>query len=352
MLLYMKKLLKNPLFNIFLIVFLTLMVLFFTLRKDGKEIMSMISNANIWMLMFCCGLMIFERVILGWALKKEVNLTQPRYTHYQGFLNAYTAGFFNNITPSSSGGQFAQMYLFRRQGIRGVDAVGVLWLDFIVFQSAMSIFVLLLILLRFFHFYYAYSQFFMIVILGFLVNSAVIVILWLGATQKKVYRFITQSILKIGFRLHIVKDMQKSKAKLDAQLERFEEQLVILKNNKKTIVLVALSDMLRLFIYYAIPYFVAIALHIPAPISIFIDMVALSSFVSMVNTFVLLPGSSGGTEATFILMFSTLFTHVQTTSIMLVWRLVTYYFQTILGALIYIFAKTRKPVTFLKNEDK
>jgi uncharacterized membrane protein YbhN (UPF0104 family) len=45
-------------------------------------------------------------------------------------------------------------------------------------------------------------------------------------------------------------------------------------------------------------------------------------------------------------MFSTIFGRIQATSIMLVWRILTYYFQTIVGAGVYIYAKTRPEIVY------
>ena len=95
-------------------------------------------------------------------------------------------------------------------------------------------------------------------------------------------------------------------------------------------------------------FFCAIALHIPIGFDKMLDVLALSSFVAMVNAFVPLPGSSGGTEASFILMFSTLFNRIDVSSIMILWRVMTYYFQTLLGGVVFLYGKTR-PIVIHDN---
>jgi uncharacterized membrane protein YbhN (UPF0104 family) len=342
----LKKIVRSPIFNVLLVVGLTVLVLWLSLRDDGAEILDIVHNANWFMLGAIAALMVFERWIHGWGLARECRLSVKHYTTGQGFINAYTAGLFNNITPSSSGGQFAQVFIFRRQGVPTSDAIGVLWLDFIVYQTTMSLFVLVLLILRFAYFYSKYSQFFIIVIFGFLINSAVIFLLWALATHPRFYRWLTTTGLSIGVKLHLIKDKEKTKSSIDGQLARFDGEIAILRAHKKTIALVALSDLLRLVIYYSVPFMAAIALHIEVTASIYIDTVALASFVAMVNAFLPMPGSSGGTEATFILMFSTIFGRIQATSIMLVWRILTYYFQTIVGAGVYIYAKTRPEIVY------
>lgn len=46
----------------------------------------------------------------GRAYKKD-------YSFKQSFVNAISGTFFNGITPFASGGQFAQVYIFNKQGI-------------------------------------------------------------------------------------------------------------------------------------------------------------------------------------------------------------------------------------------
>ena len=335
-----KKLLKNPVFNIGLILCVTGLVLWFTLKDNGKEILSMLMNANKWILLLIAILMVLERVIHGYGLKLQCQVSTPHYSHLQGFINSYTASLFNNITPGASGGQFAQLYIFRKQGVPVTNAVGVLWLDFIIYQTVMALFVLFLLVCKFFYFYSNYSQFFLIVLVGFLVNSAVILFLIALVKFPWFYRWLTTTGIKIGTKLHIIKDASKTKESIDEILARFDSEVSVLQKHKEIIVKVGISIILRLLIYYSVPSLAAMAMGIKMNFDLWFNTVALCSFVSMINAFVPLPGSSGGTEATFMLMYSTLFSSVDTTSIMIIWRLFTFYFQTIVGAIVFIYGKS------------
>ncbi len=344
----LKKVFKNPIFNIGLILFLSILVLWFTMKDNGNDILDMLKKSNKIILLSMFALMVLERVIDGWGIAMQCKAFHKSYSTSQGFHNAYTAALFNNITPSASGGQFAQLFIFRRQGVNVTSAVSVLWMNFIVYQSTMSLFVLFLLLWKFAYFYTKYSNFFFIVLLGFMVNSAVIFLLWALIRFPRVYRWLTTTGLAIGHKLHLVKNIEKTKDSIDQQLNRFDSEVKVLNENKRLIAEVAFSNFLRLLIYYSIPYLAACALHFPVTVSMYFDTVALASFVSMVNAFLPSPGSSGGTEATFILMFSTIFGKVRASAIMILWRVVTYYFQTIVGAIVYGYARS-KPVIIHDN---
>jgi uncharacterized membrane protein YbhN (UPF0104 family) len=93
-----------------------------------------------------------------------------------------------------------------------------------------------------------------------------------------------------------------------------------------------------------VPFVCAKALHIQVGFDQLLNVIALSSFVAMVNAFLPMPGSSGGTEATFVLMFSTIFGTVDATSIMILWRSATFYMNLLIGTLVFMYAKTRPDV--------
>lgn len=342
----LKALFANTAFNIMLIFVLTGFVFWLTIRGQSDQIFTMLRTADVKWILIIIFLIILERIMLGFKLMTECRQSYPKYTLSQGVINAYVAGLFNNITPSASGGQFMQVLTFRRQGIPVTSSIGVLWLDFIVYQTTMILFVLVLILLKFNYFYTNYSQFFLIVIFGFIVSSAVIVFLWAVVKSPKLYTWITTKGIDIGCRLHLIKDKQKTLDNVNQQLERFSKEVVVLRTHKKMVLICAVEDLLRLLLYYSIPFFCAKALHVKVGMDLFLDIVALSSFVTMVNAFMPMPGSSGGTEATFVLMFSTIFSRIDASSIMILWRVMTFYLTLLFGSIVYAYSKMQKAVVF------
>ena len=339
-----KELFKSTPFNIALIFALTGIVFYITVKDQAGEILHMFENADLRFILLIFVLLIGEKCLLGWGLATECQQSHPKYRVSQGIVNAYVAGLFNNITPGASGGQIAQGYIFKKQGIPYSNSIGVLWLDFIVYQSTMTIYVLLLLILRFGYFYSNYSQFFLIVIAGFVVSSAIIVFLWMLARSPRFYTWLTTTGINIGAKLRIVKDREATLNKLDEQLQAFGREIVVLQTHKKMIVQLAFITAARLTIQYSVPFFAAKALRISVGTDQLLNIISLSAFVSMVNAFLPMPGSSGGTEATFVLMYSTIFSSVDATSIMILWRVMTFYLVLVIGSIVFAWAKTQKDV--------
>ena len=347
----LKELFSSSAFNILLIAGLSALVVYLTVRDNPAEIFEQLKTADRGWLFVIVVAIIMIRVCSGLAIKTECNLTRPEYTARQGIENAFVGGLFNEITPSASGGQFAQVFLFRRQGVPVTEAAGVLWMNFIIYQTTMVISVFILILLKFHTFYTRYSQFFIVVLFGFALNAVVIVSLWAFVRFPKFYTWITTKGIEIGAKLHLIKDREKTLHNLDVQLKKFQQEIAVLSENKSMVFKVAGLHFARLMIYYSLPFLCARALHMDAPLSLLPDMITLASFVSMVTAFVPLPGASGGAEATFVLMFSNLFGLKAVRSLMLLWRFMSYYFDMMLGAVVFLIAKNRPEVTGFEGED-
>ncbi|MCI6272786.1 MAG: flippase-like domain-containing protein [Erysipelotrichaceae bacterium] len=334
-----KKLFQSYIFNIALIIFITLLVLYLTLKDSFSDVVKILSNANIYWVLSTIIISIFIQFVIGEGLFLLTKLSNPHYTRRDGAINAFVASFFHGITPSASGGQFAQVYIFKKQGVGLSDSASVLWMDFIIYQSTMIALVLFLIIIRFAYFKANFSDLFYLVIVGFLVNSAVIIGLWALVKFPRVYRFITTKGIKLAFKLKIIKNQNEALEKLNLQLNRFEKETKRLKEHKLLILKVVIVNLFRLLLYYSLPYFCAKALNLEVNFGLLIDIIALSSYVSMINAFIPIPGASGGTEATFMYLFSHIFGGVTTSGLMILWRFVTYYLIMLIGGVVFIIAK-------------
>ena len=63
--------------------------------------------------------------------------------------------------------------------------------------------------------------------------------------------------------------------------------------------------------------------------------IVLVSFISIISSYVPLPGGIGGQEYLFILMFGVYVNQPLLSSLMIMWRFITYYLPMIVGAVIF-----------------
>ena len=111
-----KSKLKSVL-SILLLVLISGLVLYFSLKDNFEEIMSGIINANkLWLLVA----LLF--IILYWVFKALIfyrftKKFKDDYSYKKAFKLQLVTNFFNAVTPFSSGGQPFQIYALKKQGV-------------------------------------------------------------------------------------------------------------------------------------------------------------------------------------------------------------------------------------------
>ncbi|MDR1794628.1 MAG: flippase-like domain-containing protein [Erysipelotrichaceae bacterium] len=344
----LRKLLKNTFFNLFLILVFTAAALWFILHKDFNQVMTSLAKLNkLWLLVLALYMMGYH-FIIGMIITVLTRLFKKDYRKRQGFVNALIASFFHGITPSSTGGQFFQLYVFRHQGIGLSDAANVLWLDFILYQSTRIGLVFAFLLIRYpalnarYHF-----NIMTLIVLGFLVNAGVIVALWVLTRFRKPYIWLTSTGVELVKRLHLTKDANALKAKIVEGVDRFRAELTRVRSYPHVLLQAILLNACRLTVAYFFPVVCAWALGIDLSFIQVIDMFTLTACVFLINAFIPIPGSSGGTEMTFLMFIGAILSPVAVKSDLLLWRFFSYHFIMVAGSL--LFAWFRHQVNVKEN---
>ena len=337
----MKKNSKSYALNFILIISFTIAVLWFALKDNYHDMMSLIRNVSwYWFIIIICWGLLYTcliaciYVLLGRKYKKN-------YSMWEAIENAFIGSFFAGITPSSTGGQFGQIYVMKKQGIKMSDGASLLWADFIIYQTTMMVYVTILFFTCFAQFYGENSLFFTLVLVGYGINACIISALWTMALFPKVYVKISKVAVSLLSKLHIVKNKERTLKAWTIQLEAFTKEIKRLKRDRKLIAKTVMVNIFRLTMLYSLPFIVSYAMGHPLPWSQLITVIAMSSFVTMANTFIPIPGASGGTELAFVLIFSTIMDSTLAKSILIFWRFSTYHLVMIVGGLIFVFAKRR-----------
>ena len=126
---------KNKIINIIIIIVLTLVVLYFSLKDNYNVIIDLLLNADIrW-------LFIGYLFVLSYTFLKAVvtNDVINKFRNY-GFLKTFSLQimtfFFNAITPFSTGGQPFQVYVLRKNKIPISDGTNIIMQESIIHQIA------------------------------------------------------------------------------------------------------------------------------------------------------------------------------------------------------------------------
>jgi len=329
----------NYLLNIGIILIIAILVLVTVLSSDTAQIYEALKSFNPRYLWLCLLMVLIWQLSVAFTLKILTKDLKKDYSLKEGLLNSLIASFFHGITPSSSGGQFVQMYVFKRQGVNSGSAASILWSEFIIYQSTMCLFSLLMIFLRFKHFYTNYSNLFFFVLIGFALHSFVIVFLFALGYSRRFHNFLATKGIAWGVRLHLIKDEIKARQSLENNVERFGFECRRLRKRKGAIFFGVLSCLFRLVAYYSIPYIIFRSFGLAGNFKLYFDALGMASFVAVTAGLIPIPGASGGIEAIFIMMFSNLFPNNYVLTTMLIWRFFTYYLLLLVGGICFIALK-------------
>lgn len=346
----MNKRQKEYCLYISLIVIIAMIVFFLAFKENGNAILTIFSQLDFKLFLLAIGAILLYHLIVGYIISLFARFYKKEYTLKEGYQNALIAALFHGLTPFSSGGQFIQGYVFYKQGIDVGESASVLLMDFIVYQITMVFYTLIFIILKYTSYFQINSSLFTVALFGFLINFTIIIGLIVLARSNTLHSWLCSKGIYFLAKWKLIKNPEATIAQFNEYLSKFKIELARLSCKKSLIIRVVLANILRLTLYFMIPYLCAIALRVEIPYNYLMDVIALSSFVSMVNSFVPSPGASGGSEGAFTIMFSGLMSRENVISTMLLWRFITYYMILIIGALEFVKFNKEKPIRKIEEE--
>jgi len=284
----------------------------------------------------------FLLMVLYWLLEAGVLHSITVFLHggqkFLGSLKTTMVGqFFNSVTPFATGGQPAQLVNMIQAGVPASGASSILTVKFLIYQSVLTIYSIFIMLLKASFFRLEIPRFFFLAEIGFIVNSFVIALTLLFAYRRNFTKRLLTLVYNLLAKLKIIKNPEKSKQALETGLEKFHSYTKLIFSNKTVLFKTTLFTMLQLTAFFLIPYFIYRAFGFNT--ANWLDILAADAFVTMVTSFVPLPGGSGGAEGGFYLFFRLFFTPASIGSALLVWRVWTFYSCLFFGGLTVLFAK-------------
>lgn len=326
----MKK--KN--LNIFIIIILTIIVLYFSLKDNYKEILNLLFQAKIgWILIGY--LLVFIYTFLKSVVTKEIINSFKEYGVIKTLKLQLMTFFFNAVTPFSSGGQPFQIYVLNKNNLSLAAATNIVVQETIIHQIALSIILLITILLNMvLNIYNLDFSIAILLLIGFLFNAITIIFLFILAYGKKIDSKFIKIIISVLYKIKIIKKKEEKIEKLEKHILEFNIASKNLLNNKKRFIKLIFINVLAIVCLYLAPLVILFSLGEYQRFN-GITSIVLVSFVSIISCYVPLPGGTIGEEYLFNLFFGIYVNNPVLNSLMILWRLVTYYLPMIVGAIIF-----------------
>lgn len=333
----MKKIL-----NYIVLGLVTIIVLYFSLKDNFKEIIDTLLKMDIkWLIVgFLC-------IIIYWFLK-----TLPLYYFTKSHKKSFTyksavilllrTQFVNAITPFATGGQPYQVYYLNKEGIRSSTSTSIILENFIVYQIALVFLGIIAMLCNFFFHIFPHNDILThLITLGFVINTLVIIVSFLVAFGKKINKKLVNIAITILTKLKIVKNKEEKLAKWNESITNFHNSAKVLMNDKKLFFSMIFVNLVALSVLYMIPVFVLYAAGNFSSVSVMLAVIT-SAYVMLIGSFVPIPGGTGGLEYGFVKFYGFFIKGSLLSATMLIWRFITYYFGLIVGGIAFNLKRGKK----------
>lgn len=346
----MKKIVLNSIIIIATSVVLVLLV-FFT---DGAQNMinMIVQTEYIWLLAaFTCTFLYWGFGALTVGMLKR-GIVGKRNDPGQNFKTVMVGMFFAAVTPFSTGGQPAQIYMLKRMGIDGGTGTSIIILKSVFNQTSVMVMCIALYIINRQFLVINIPQFNVLFAIGCSANIILLSVYGLflfnaKATEKAVWYF-----LKLMRFFKIIKNPKERMEGLHDSLGRFKSGVSILNKKKAYIVGTIFTQVLQWFFLFCVPIFMLRAIE-GTFVSVFggiFDIFVCTAMVTMIAALVPTPGTSGGAEGLSLLFIAPFFYNSPKMSVVLVWRLLTYYANVVAGGIFCLLIK-EKPLNSSETQE-
>lgn len=329
----MKNLRKNSI----ILLLITVLILVLVLKDDFHNIIRTLLTANLFFILLALLCQFVGLFFDALAYKKVINSYNSSYSLKKAFQMIIITKFFNGITPFSSGGQPMQIYMLKKEGFRFTKATNIIIQTFILYQAALVLYGIIAIGVNArFQLFTNVSLLKNLILLGFLMNTLVMIGLIIISFSSKFNNLIISKTISLLSKLHIVKDKEKKQEIWREKVADFHEGTTFLKNNKKLCLQAFLYNFLYLTFTYVMPFFVIIALGandkgLVTPL----NSIVASAYILIIGAFVPIPGASGGIEYGYLKFFGSFISGSVLKASLLIWRFISYYLPMIAGAIVF-----------------
>lgn len=250
----------------------------------------------------------------------------------QALKYAMIGFYFSSITPSSTGGQPAQVYFMKRDGIQVGHSSLSLLVMVMFYQIAMLGSALVLFLCQGALIKASFGGVLYLVIYGAAVNLILICCIGLMIFRSGWVRKTVMGIVHFLHRIKILKNEEKWAKLDDKQISQYRRGAGYIRKNPKLMVKVLVVTVIQINVMYLVPFAVYKAFGLGG--KSILAMLAIQALLNIAVSSVPLPGAAGASELGFMSVFALFFPSQLILPAMLIWRGITYYFYLGVGALV------------------
>lgn len=315
------------------IIFILLIVLtFYILLKDQNpmDIIEILKSANLKYVVigiFCMFIYIsLEAINIGRTLKK----LNEKTTYLKNFKYALIGFFFSAVTPAASGGQPMQVYYMHKDGIAVSNSTLALLLNLTSMQiTTLGIVFVSLI----FNYEYLNKLLIILFIIGITLNMSALALLIIGIFSKRLSKWLINVALRV-LKFFKVKNIDEKKEKFEAELNKYQDGAIYIKNNKLLMAKILLTTIIQFLFYYSVTYWTYRALGF-SEFNI-LKIISMQSILFATVSGIPSPGAVGVTEGAFTEIFKVVYPESIMSTAVLLNRGINFYLFVLLSGIVTV----------------
>ena len=299
-----KKLIHNLLkYSIFLILIIVTFSVVFA-KNDFGTFLDNLKHANPIYIALGIGCMVIFLLAEALNIRLILKNLGHRLTRRQAFRYSLIGFFFSSITPSSTGGQPAQIYFMNKDEIPISHSTLALLVELMGYQFALGLLALIGFFLNFDILVHHLGNIKFLVFLGIAINLIIIAALSVAIFSKSLALKIVSGITNILRKFHYSKVDEFEKS-FQNQIDEYHRCSLYLKENKLILVRVLLTNIIQLAAYHAVPYFVYLSFGLTGTQATTIILMEAVLYIAVAS--LPFPGAVGVSEGSFMIMFKMFF---------------------------------------------
>ena len=331
---------KSQLLGIGFMLILMIASIMYVLKDESiYSVISAIHSVKAGYILIAIALMLGYIICEGiniWITMRALNKkTSVKDCIEYGFVGFY----FSSITPSSSGGQPAQVYFMNRKGISITSSSLGLMILLFAHQLVVMLYGLIALFIKP-EFMVSHKAGFHLLLAYGLISNAIILfgILFLIFLPKVVFK-ILNTMGKLLYKIRIIKNKDKLREKISQSLEEYERGAIYMKKNPKILLYVILVTILQITMLFAIPYVIYLGFGLRK--FSMVDLILTQAILNIAVSSLPLPGAVGASESVFVDMFRNFFGSLVVPG-MLLTRIANFYIVLIISGIVSLISYIRK----------
>lgn len=245
---------------------------------------------------------------------------------------AFVGFYFSSITPSSSGGQPAQVYYMNKDNVK----VGASTLSFLIMLASLQCVTLLLgivmLCLKGGFIFANMGGIWVLFIYGSLFYLFLIFIIVFAIYSQSLLKKLAVGVVALLSRLHLIKNQYSMTKKTLGMVENYASCAGYIKRNPSVLFKTMGISTCQILFQFSVPYFVYKAFGLSA--YSYLDILALQTVLTICVSSLPLPGAVGASEGSFLKMFFVIFGQDFVLPAMLLNRGVSFYLFLILSGIV------------------